>query len=291
MAIASISQSRSFGGVQGVYRHDSAELGCPMRFAVFLPPQAPARRVPVLYWLSGLTCTEENFTVKAGAQRVAAELGLALVVCDTSPRGLAIPGEADSWDLGLGAGFYVDATREPWSRGYRMYSYVTRELPGVIEAEFPVDARRASIFGHSMGGHGALVIALRNPERYRSVSAFAPIASATRCPWGEKALGAYLGEDRAQWRDYDASLLLAERGWKGPILVDQGTKDSFLEAQLKPQHLAEAARVSNVSLELRMQDGYDHSYYFISTFVADHLRFHAQALQERAGAQMAPAAG
>ena len=279
MTLTTVSQSRSFGGTQGIYSHASTELGCTMRFSVYMPPQAALSRVPVLYWLSGLTCTEENFTVKAGAQRVASELGIAVVAPDTSPRGLGIPGESESWDLGLGAGFYVDATREPWSRGYRMYSYVTRELPALVNASFPVEPRRAGIFGHSMGGHGALVIALRNPEKYRSVSAFAPISSPTRCPWGEKALSAYLGEDRDAWREYDASLLLESRGWKGPtILVDQGTKDPFLENQLKPELLVEASRHSHVPLDVRMQEGYDHSYYFIATFMADHLRFHAQAL-------------
>ena len=279
MTLTTVSQSRSFGGTQGIYSHASTELGCTMRFSVYMPPQAALSRVPLLYWLSGLTCTEENFTVKAGAQRVASELGIAVVAPDTSPRGLGIPGESESWDLGLGAGFYVDATREPWSRGYRMYSYVTRELPALVNASFPVEPRRAGIFGHSMGGHGALVIALRNPEKYRSVSAFAPISSPTRCPWGEKALSAYLGEDRDAWREYDASLLLESRGWKGPtILVDQGTKDPFLENQLKPELLVEASRRAHVALDLRMQEGYDHSYYFIATFMADHLRFHAQAL-------------
>jgi S-formylglutathione hydrolase len=283
MTLTTVSQSRSFGGTQGIYSHASAELGCTMRFSVYMPPQAGSSRVPVLYWLSGLTCTEENFTVKAGAQRVASELGLAVVAPDTSPRGLAIPGEGESWDLGLGAGFYVDATREPWSRGYRMYSYVTRELPELINASFAVEPRRVGIFGHSMGGHGALVIALRNPAQYRSVSAFAPISSPTRCPWGEKALSAYLGDDRQAWREYDASLLLETRGWKGPaILVDQGTKDPFLENQLKPELLMEASRRSHVPLDVRMQEGYDHSYYFIATFMADHLRFHAQALAAEA---------
>jgi len=279
MTLTTVSQSRSFGGTQGIYSHASTELGCTMRFSVYMPPQAALSRVPVLYWLSGLTCTEENFTVKAGAQRVASELGIAVVAPDTSQRGLGIPGESESWDLGLGAGFYVDATREPWSRGYRMYSYVTRELTALVNASFAVEPRRAGIFGHSMGGHGALVIALRNPEKYRSVSAFAPISSATRCPWGEKALSAYLGEDREAWREYDASLLLESRGWKGPtILVDQGTKDPFLENQLKPELLVEASRHSHVGLDLRMQEGYDHSYYFIASFIADHLRFHAHAL-------------
>jgi len=290
VSLTTVSQSRSFGGVQGVFSHASAELGCTMRFAVYMPPQAASARVPVLYWLSGLTCTEENFTVKAGAQRVASELGLAIVAPDTSPRGLGIPGESDAWDLGLGAGFYVDATREPWSRGYRMYSYVTRELPALVNANFSVDARRCGVFGHSMGGHGALIVALRNPQQYRSVSAFAPIASANRCPWGQKALGAYLGEEGAAWRENDASELLAARGWKGPpILVDQGTKDPFLDNQLKPQLLAEAARRAGVALELRLQDGYDHSYYFIATFVEDHLRAHARNLALAREAASAPA--
>jgi S-formylglutathione hydrolase len=250
-----------------------------MRFGVFLPPQAQRQRVPLLYWLSGLTCTEENFIVKAGAQRVAAELGLALVVPDTSPRGLKIPGESESYDFGLGAGFYVDATQPPWSRGYRMYSYVATELPSLIEKSFPVDPTRAGIFGHSMGGHGALTIALKNPDYYKSVSAFAPISSPMRCPWGEKALTGYLGPDRAAWREYDSTALIEERGWRGPaLLVDQGTSDQFLESQLKPGLLEEACRRAGVSLNLRLQEGYDHSYFFISTFIEDHLRFHARNL-------------
>jgi S-formylglutathione hydrolase len=270
--------------VQGVYRHDSRETGCAMRFGVFLPPQAEAGRVPVLYWLSGLTCTEENFIAKAGAQRVAAELGLALVVPDTSPRGLNLPGETESWDFGAGAGFYVDATESPWSRHYRMHSYVAKELPALVAAEFPVDSARAGIFGHSMGGHGALTLALKNPaldhpRGYRTVSAFAPISSPMRSPWGEKALSGYLGAGRAAWRAYDATALLDERGWRGPpILVDQGTADPFLESQLKPQLLEEACRRAGVALELRRQEGYDHSYYFIASFVEDHLRFHARYL-------------
>ena len=274
-----ISQSRSFGGLQCVYAHAAETTGCDMRFGVFLPPQATSRTVPVLYWLSGLTCTEENFIVKAGAQRVAAELGLAIVVPDTSPRGLGIPGEADSYDFGLGAGFYVDATEAPWSRGYRMYSYVTNELPALVEEHFPVDADRVGIFGHSMGGHGALTIALTNPDRYRTVSAFAPIASPMRCPWGEKAFTGYLGTDRDRWRDYDATALLDARGWPGPpLLVDQGTDDPFLERQLQPELLKAACDRAGVELELRMQRGYDHSYYFIATFIEDHLRFHASRL-------------
>jgi S-formylglutathione hydrolase len=250
-----------------------------MRFGVFLPSQAEAQRVPVLYWLSGLTCTEENFIVKAGAQRVAAELGLALVVPDTSPRGLKIPGESESYDFGLGAGFYVDATQAPWSRGYRMYSYVTKELPQLVAAEFPVDSARVGIFGHSMGGHGALTVALKNQDYYRSVSAFAPISSPMRCPWGEKALTGYLGSDRSRWREYDATALIEERGWRGPtLLVDQGTADQFLETQLKPGLLEEACRRAGVPLTLRLQAGYDHSYFFIATFIEEHLRFHARNL-------------
>jgi len=279
VTMETLARSVCFGGVQGVYRHAAQETRCAMRFGVFLPPQAASRRVPVLYWLSGLTCTEENFIVKAGAQRVAAELGLAIVVPDTSPRGLGVPGEADSYDFGLGAGFYLDATQSPWESGYRMDSYVTRELPAIVEAEFPVDAQRAGLFGHSMGGHGALVLAIRNPDRYRSVSAFAPIASAMRSPWGEKALTGYLGPDRAAWREYDATALIADRGWKGPpILVDQGTEDTFLETQLKPRLLQEACSTAGVALDVRLHEGYDHSYFFIATFVADHLRRHAQTL-------------
>lgn len=250
-----------------------------MRFGVFLPPAAASGRVPVLYWLSGLTCTEENFIVKAGAQRLAAALGLAIVVPDTSPRGLGIPGESDSYDFGLGAGFYVDATQAPWSRGYRMYSYITQELAAHVAAEFPVDTSRVGIFGHSMGGHGALTLALRNPRDYKSVSAFAPISSPMRSAWGVKAFTGYLGADQARWRDYDATALIEERGWAGPpILVDQGTKDQFLESQLKPDLLRDACQRSGVALDLRLREGYDHSYFFIATFVEDHLRFHAQAL-------------
>lgn len=277
--VTTVARNKSFGGMQGVYSHASGETGCVMRFAVFLPPQAQTRSVPVLYWLSGLTCTEENFVVKAGAQRVAAELGLAIVAPDTSPRGLKIPGEDDSYDFGSGAGFYVDATQAPWSHGYRMYSYVTQELFALVAAGFPVDAARTGIFGHSMGGHGALTIALKNPDRYKSVSAFAPICSPLSCAWGEKALSGYLGADRACWREYDATALIDARGWAGPpMLVDQGASDQFLESQLKPQLLSEACARAGVPLDLRMQAGYDHSYFFISTFIEDHLRFHAQHL-------------
>ena len=274
--VTSVSSNKCFGGVQSVFSHESRETGCVMRCGIFLPPQAERGKVPVLYWLSGLTCTEENFIVKAGAQRVAAELGLAIVAPDTSPRGLQIPGEDASFDFGSGAGFYVDATQAPWSHGYRMYSYVTRELAELVAATFPVDPRRTGVFGHSMGGHGALTIALKNPGFYKTVSAFAPISSPLRCPWGEKALGGYLGNDRAQWREYDATALIADRGWNGPpLLVDQGTKDQFLQTQLKPELLAQACAQAGVALNLRMQEGYDHSYFFIATFIEDHLRFHA----------------
>ena len=274
-----VSRNRCFGGMQGVYTHAAETTHCSMRFGVFMPPQAQSARVPVLYWLSGLTCTEDNFIVKAGAQRVAAELGVAIVVPDTSPRGLGYPGEADAYDFGLGAGFYVDATKAPWSEGYRMYSYVTNELPAYVERHFAVIAGRAGIFGHSMGGHGALTIALKNPGRYRSVSAFAPIASPMRCPWGEKALTGYLGSDRSRWREYDATALIADRGWRGPaLLVDQGTSDPFIESQLKPELLRQACEHAGVALDLRLRDGYDHSYFFIATFIEEHLRHHARHL-------------
>jgi S-formylglutathione hydrolase len=273
-----ISANQCWGGTQYTYSHASVQTQCDMRFSVFIPPQAKDSKVPVLYWLSGLTCTEENFTVKAGAQRMAAKLGMAIVAPDTSPRGLNIPGEGDSFDFGLGAGFYVDATQDPWSKGYRMYSYVTKELPALINAQFPVDADRVAISGHSMGGHGALVCALRNPTRYRSVSAFAPISSPTRCDWGRKAFSRYLGSDESHWNDYDSTRLLVSEGWKGPsILVDQGDKDNFLP-MLQPQLLVDAAAEAEVPINLRMQPGYDHSYFFVQSFIAEHLKFHAANL-------------
>jgi len=276
-----ISQHRSFGGVVGFYRHDAATTACSMRFSVFTPPQAQKGRVPVLYYLAGLTCTEETFMMKAGAQRIAAELGLMLVASDTSPRGVNIPGDTESWDFGVAAGFYVDATEKPWSAHYRMYSYVTEELPALINAGFATDPQRQGIFGHSMGGHGALVIALRNPGRYRSVSAFAPIAAPKSCPWGEKAFTGYLGADHGQWNAYDATELVGQvkdAARRPPILIDQGSADQFLEKQLHP-HLFEAAcRKVGYPLTLRHQPGYDHSYYFISTFMEDHLRHHQRTL-------------
>jgi len=280
MTLKTISENKCFAGMQSVFSHESAETGCTMRFAIYLPPQAGQRKVPLLFWLSGLTCTEENFTVKAGAQRVAAELGMAIVAPDTSPRGVRFPDDDASYDFGLGAGFYVDATEAPWSANYRMYSYIVNELFDLVGASFAVDTARAGIAGHSMGGHGALTIGLKNPERFKSISAFSPIVSPMRCPWGEKALAGYLGADRAAWADYDATALVAQRGWKGgPILVDQGTKDQFLETQLKPELLRAACDQAGVRLQLRMQEGYDHSYYFIATFIEDHLRHHAGQLR------------
>ena len=277
-AAATISSHAAFGGVVSYHLHDSAEAHAPMRFAVFTPPQARARPVPALYYLAGLTCTEETFMIKAGAQRIAAELGLLLVAPDTSPRSARLPGDDASWDFGLGAGFYVDATEAPWSAHYRMFSYVTEELPAVIADAFPVRGGATSIFGHSMGGHGALVAALRKPDHYRSVSAFAPICAPSACPWGIKALGGYLGPDRSRWAAYDASALLAQRARGDLILIDQGTADQFLREQLKPEALVSAARASGQRLELRMRDGYDHGYFFIATFVEEHLRFHAERL-------------
>jgi len=273
-----VSETRAFGGRQRVLSHHSEATGTDMKVSVFLPPQAEQGPVPVLYFLSGLTCTEENVTVKAGAQRRAAELGLAFVAPDTSPRGLDLPGEHDDWDFGSGAGFYVDATQSPWKDHYRMYSYVTEELPALIAANEPIDTDRAALTGHSMGGHGALVIGLRNPERYASISAFAPIVSPTRCPWGEKALSNYLGDDRATWADYDASLLVAERPHPSEILIDQGRADGFLEEQLKPELFEEACQKSGQAVSLRIHDGYDHSYFFIATFMADHVDHAARAL-------------
>lgn len=272
-----IEHRACFGGWQDVYEHASSTLDCTMRFAIYLPPQAADGPVPVLYWLSGLTCNEQNFITKAGAQRYAAEHGIALVCPDTSPRGDDVA-DAEGYDLGQGAGFYVNATQAPWAAHYRMHDYVVDELPALVEAHFPVtDA--CAISGHSMGGHGALVLALRNPGRYRSVSAFSPIVAPSRVPWGQKAFAAYLGEDRAAWADYDAVELLAQASDRLPILVDQGDADEFLEGQLQPWRLQAAADAAGHPLTLRVQPGYDHSYYFIASFIGEHIAHHAAALR------------
>jgi S-formylglutathione hydrolase len=265
-----VSEHACFGGVQRFYKHESREVHGPMKFSAYLP---------VLYYLSGLTCTEETFPIKAHAQQAAAELGLILIAPDTSPREPRLPGDADSWDFGYSAGFYVDATVAPWSQYYRMYSYVTRELPELIAANLPAEAGASGIFGHSMGGHGALVCALRNPEQYKSVSAFAPVAAPMQCPWGKKAFTNYLGSDTQSWREYDATELVARRPFPGPILIDQGTADQFLAEQLLPEKFSAAAAKSGQSLSLRMQPGYDHGYYFMQSFMADHLRHHAKQLK------------
>ena len=279
MVLETLEQHRMHGGTQSVYAHDAKETACRMEFAVYQPAEATERPLPVLYWLSGLTCTWANFTEKAGAQRYAAEHGVIIVAPDTSPRGVDIAGEDDAYDFGSGAGFYVDATEEPWSKHYRMYSYVAKELPALISANFPVDTACIGIFGHSMGGHGALTIALKNPDIYKSVSAFAPICSPTRCPWGEKALTGYLGADRERWLDYDATELVKSTGWTRPILVDQGTGDSFLEGELKPELLKDACHDASLPLTLRMQEGYDHSYYFMASFIGEHIAYHADILK------------
>ncbi|MBF2072631.1 MAG: S-formylglutathione hydrolase [Synechococcales cyanobacterium C42_A2020_086] len=276
--LESLNQYACFGGTVGFYRHDSTCCRSPMKFAVYLPPQAQTETVPVLYYLSGLTCTEENFTTKAGAQQFAAKYGVMLVAPDTSPRQTGIPGEDDDWDFGSGAGFYVDATQQPWQTHYQMYSYITRELPALIADHFPGNPERQGIFGHSMGGHGALICALKNPRQYRSVSAFAPIVAPMRCPWGQKAFTGYLGSDQATWRAYDASELVRTTQLDSPILIDQGTADAFLDKQLMPQVFQQACAEAGQPLTLRMQQGYDHSYYFIATFMEDHLRHHAERL-------------
>lgn len=276
-----MSQHTCFAGMQNIYSHLSATLNCEMRFAIFLPPQSLHKKIPVLYWLSGLTCTEENFITKAGAQRMAAQLGIAIVVPDTSPRGEEIPDESDRYDFGKGAGFYLDATQQPWLQNYKMYSYITDELFALINENFPVDSDKTGIFGHSMGGHGALTIALKNPNQYKSVSAFAPISSPVNCAWGQYAFTQYLGANIESWQNYDATYLIKEKGWFGrTILVDQGGEDLFLETQLKPQLLREACLDADVTLNLRLQTGYDHSYFFIATFMEDHLRFHYKNLSQ-----------
>lgn len=279
MTLENLSCQKSAGGWTKRYRHRSATLGCDMTFSIYLPPQIESgAKLPVLYWLSGLSCTDETFMQKAGAQRVAAELGVVIVTPDTSPRGDDVPGDPDGgWDFGHGAGFYLNATQAPWAQHYRMHDYVVHELPALIEASFPVSDKRG-VSGHSMGGHGALVCALRNPGRYQSLSAFAPICNPMIVPWGEKAFSRYLGEDRSQWREWDASLLIATASEKLPMLIDQGDRDQFLSVQLKPEVLQVAALAAGHPLDLRMQHGYDHSYYFIASFIEEHLRFHARTL-------------
>ena len=276
-AVKEISRNQVHGGQQIRLQHHSDVLNCDMIFGVFLPSQAESGPVPVLYWLSGLTCNDENFAQKAGAQRLASELGLAIVCPDTSPRGTDLPGEHDDWDFGSGAGFYVNATQEPWSRNYRMYDYVTEELPVLVNGHFPVNDL-CGISGHSMGGHGALICYLKNPGKYRSISAFAPICHPSECSWGQKALSNYLGEERNEWVEYDTALLIGDAVEKLPLLIDQGTGDEFLSDQLKPGALEQACIASHYPLELRMQEGYDHSYYFRATFIEDHLRHQAKAL-------------
>ncbi|MEO0701965.1 MAG: S-formylglutathione hydrolase [Pseudomonadota bacterium] len=271
-----LSENRCFGGVQGVYRHAAQTTRCAMTFGLFLPPQAAAGPVPVLWYLSGLTCTHENAMIKAGAQAWAAEAGMAVVFPDTSPRGEAVADD-DAFDMGKGAGFYVDATQSPWSAHFRMWSYISQELPALVAAEFAVDRDRQAITGHSMGGHGALTLALSLPKQFRSVSAFAPIANPTTSDWGRKQFTGYLGTYEDEWSAHDASLLMAERGYPGHVLVDQGTEDEFLDL-LKPEAFALAVASRRQPATLRMQAGYDHSYFFVSTFMRDHIRFHAEAL-------------
>lgn len=272
-----VSSTRCFNGAQNVYSHRADSLHCDMRFAVYLPDNVQS--APALFWLSGLTCTEENFIAKAGAQRVAAELGVIIIAPDTSPRGPDVPDDPDAaWDFGLGAGFYVNASEQPWLANYQMRQYIEDELYGLVMKELPIDADRFGILGHSMGGHGALTMALRAPEKFRSVSAFSPICSPINCPWGEKALGNYLGQDRSRWREYDACALIADGARVPAILVDQGDGDGFLEEQLKPSLLASACDANDIDLTLRMQPGFDHSYYFIASFIEDHLRWHLKQL-------------
>jgi S-formylglutathione hydrolase len=273
-----VAESRCFDGRQIVYKHRSRACDCTMRFAVYLPPAAERGPVPALYWLSGLTCTEENFSVKSGAQRYASALGLALIIPDTSPRGVSIPGEDDAMDVGTGAGFYVNATQAPWAAHYRMYDYVRDELVDVVNANLPVDPSRKSISGHSMGGHGALLIGVGNPGRYRSISAFAPICAASRSPWGQHAFEAYLGNDREAWRAYDVSELIRAQPCRHELLVDQGGGDPYLD-KLRPKDLQEACGASGQRLTFRERPGYDHGFYFISTFLEEHLEFHAEALR------------
>ena len=282
-SLKTLSEHRAFGGVQGFYEHASAEIGLPMRFGLYLPPQAVQKQVPVpaLLYLAGLTCDDETFALKAGAQRLAAELGLALITPDTSPRGAQVEGESDNWDFGVGAGFYLDATQEPWAKHWRTESWIMRDLLRVVCAQWPVALTRIGIFGHSMGGHGALTLALKHPGAFRSVSAFAPICAPTQCPWGEKAFSGYLGPDRATWEAHDASLLMqaqTEVPYPAGILIDQGLADKFLPGQLHPGHFEAACEAVQQPLTLRRHAGYDHGYYFIQSFMEDHLRHHAAQL-------------
>ncbi|EIF42815.1 S-formylglutathione hydrolase [gamma proteobacterium BDW918] len=276
--IVTRSRHLCFGGEQGYYSHSSDAIGTQMNFSVFLPPQCKFEARPALYYLAGLTCSEETFMIKAGAQRVASELGLVLVSCDTSPRGLNLPGDNGSWDFGVGAGFYLNASQQPWATNYQMGSYVDDELPSLIEAQFPVSSSVRGIFGHSMGGHGSLVTALRNPQRWHSVSAFSPISNPAATNWGKKAFTNYLGENEKSWLEWDASFLIARQPFPGAILVDQGIGDEFLDSELHPHALEEAAKVSGQRLVLRRHEGYDHGYYFIQSFIEDHLRHHAKSL-------------
>jgi len=277
MTLEKISSNTSFGGCHQQYSHHASSVKGAMRFAIYMPPQVElGQQVPVLYWLSGLTCSDENFMQKAGAHRVAAELGIAIVAPDTSPRGENVAND-DGYDLGQGAGFYINATESPWSEHYQMYQYVLNELPQLIEENFPVTNERA-ISGHSMGGHGALMLSLRNPKKYRSASAFSPICNPISCPWGQKAFSAYLGNDQANWQAYDSTVLMSDANHSVPTLVDQGLDDNFLKEQLMPEALENAAKESNYPLQLRRHEGYDHSYYFIASFIEEHLRFHHKHL-------------
>lgn len=275
--LTEIAANKCFGGWLKRYKHHSTSLNCEMIFAVYLPPQAETQKVPVLWWLSGLTCTDENFMQKAGAQRIAAELGIAIICPDTSPRGLDLPGEHESYDFGSGAGFYLNATQEPWKTNYRMYDYVTQELPALVMANLPLNGRE-SISGHSMGGHGALVLALRQPDRYASVSAFSPITNPSNCPWGEKAFTGYLGAYRGTWAQYDACKLISTRQSHQELFVDQGEADSFKTEQLKSEQLQAVCKEVGHPLIYRSHTGYDHSYFFIASFIEDHLRYHAKHL-------------
>ena len=281
MSLEQISANQSFGGQQLRYKHQSTSLNCEMTFSIYLPPQAQNQSVPALYWLSGLTCSDENFVQKAGAQQFAAQLGLAIVCPDTSPRGEGVADDPEcAYDMGLGAGFYINATQEPWAKHYHMYDYVVDELPTLINSQFPVDGQSMSISGHSMGGHGALTIALKNPQRYKSVSAFSPICSPVNCPWGEKVFSHYLGDNKSEWLQHDTVELLKQSPSKIPVLVDQGEADNFLAEQLNTPLLADLAKQNESLMTVRMQPAYDHSYFFIATFIAEHLAFHSKALSQ-----------